>query len=206
MKNQLSIFIVFFLFFSCASAKQSDPNAKYFDANDRQITYSEFKRAMSSKHFLEIPGELPNSKKLITREQRGLIKDKHLIDELLEVTSGRKVAPNKNTVIIYYPGKDDCNKTISLSKPTIETMESELMATFQITPFYIFKNDKRLKRYANFLDWHKDPEEFFEKTFFKHHYPCTSFVIISPNGNYISYFGEFSTQKLYDGLVALNKM
>ena len=53
------------------------------------------------------------------------------------------------------------------------------------------------------MTWHKDPEAIIQKTFFKHHYPCGSFVIINPDGKYASYFGEYSQRDVWDVLRAL---
>ena len=57
-----------------------------------------------------------------------------------------------------------------------------------------------LEKYEGLLDWHKDPDGITEKLFFNYHYPCSSFVVISPNGNYLSYFGEFGKEYVWNAI------
>lgn len=40
--------------------------------------------------------------------------------------------------------------------------------------------------------------------FFKYHYPCSSFVVINSNGNYIAYYGEFGKQIVWKIAKELN--
>ncbi len=44
-----------------------------------------------------------------------------------------------------------------------------------------------------------------ERLFFKYHYPCSSFVVISKNGDYISYFGEFGMKPVWEATQQMNK-
>ncbi len=44
------------------------------------------------------------------------------------------------------------------------------------------------------MTWYKDPYGTIERLFFKYHYPCSSFVVLSKEGEFISYFGEFSKE------------
>ncbi|MGO1752335.1 MAG: hypothetical protein ACTHYV_07570, partial [Psychroflexus sp.] len=61
------------------------------------------------------------------------------------------------------------------------------------------KNNKGLKKHERVFKWTKDPEGIFEKTFFKHYYPpCSSYVVISKNGEYISYLGEFAKEHVWE--------
>ena len=47
--------------------------------------------------------------------------------------------------------------------------------------------------------------EFIEQLFFKHHYPCSSFVVISSKGDYISYFGEFPKEFVWEAVQILKQ-
>ena len=48
------------------------------------------------------------------------------------------------------------------------------------------------------MDWYKDPYHIIEKLFFKYHYPCSSFVVISKTGEFSSYFGEISKENVWE--------
>ncbi|MCO6357590.1 hypothetical protein [Roseivirga pacifica] len=204
MKIQLQVLAICFILYACNTSKQA-PQTKYFDANYQQITQPEFNRSLSSNHFLEEPGDSVNHRKLITREKRGTVNNKAEIEHLLREVTKNQVASEKPIIVVYYPGKDDCNKNISLNKTSVRSMEKELFEEAELKPIYLYKEDKGLKRYAGFLQWHQDPKQFFERTFFQHAYPCSSFVVIAANGSYISYLGEFNTQKIKEALAALRK-
>jgi hypothetical protein len=55
------------------------------------------------------------------------------------------------------------------------------------------------------ITWYKDPEQIIERLFFEHHYPCNSFVILSKDGNFISYFGEFGNEQVWEAIQSINK-
>jgi hypothetical protein len=55
------------------------------------------------------------------------------------------------------------------------------------------------------MDWIPDPEGIFEKNFFKYPYPCRSFVVIHPSGEYRSILGEFPDSQVMLALKILNK-
>jgi hypothetical protein len=44
-----------------------------------------------------------------------------------------------------------------------------------------------------------------ENLFFEHHYPCSSFAVISKNGDYISYFGEIGKEYIWEATQIMNK-
>jgi len=67
-------------------------------------------------------------------------------------------------------------------------------------PIYLYKDNSGLEKYNKVIKWYKDPNELTEKLFFKHHYPCSSFVVIAPNGDFISYFGEFSQKRVFNAI------
>ena len=48
--------------------------------------------------------------------------------------------------------------------------------------------------------WFKDYYNLFEKIFFKIHYPCGSYVIIFPDNTFLSYFGEYNLDSIFDEL------
>ena len=66
---------------------------------------------------------------------------------------------------------------------------------------YVYKTQEGL--IDGFKEWFKDPEQTIEKLFFKRHYPCSSFVIISENNEFISHFGEFSKEYLWKVLIMM---
>lgn len=41
-----------------------------------------------------------------------------------------------------------------------------------------------------------EDNQLIEQTFFKHHYPCSSFTVVDQDGNYRSYFGAFVKEEV----------
>jgi hypothetical protein len=58
-------------------------------------------------------------------------------------------------------------------------------------------------RNDGYRSWYKDQSRVSENMFFKRHYPCYSFVVISEKGEYLSYFGKFPKELVWKAVVAL---
>lgn len=158
--------------------------------------------------MLEIPGDSINHKKLTLREKRGKVEDMENLKFLLEKATNNELDSEKPIVIIYYPGKDRCNSggtaTEESTKTWFKNLETGVDDIAQTKPIYIYKDSDGLERNKSWLAWHKDPEGVIEKLFFKHHYPCNSFVVISKNSEYISYFGEFGMQHVWEATLLMS--
>lgn len=112
-------------------------------------------------------------------------------------------------VLVFYPGKDNCNGTDRESTWTIfdKDYQKELKKLNIENSFWLFKDDEGLKYYhPKKINWTKDNERLVEKTFFKMHYPCFSSVVINENGNYISNLGEFGKQDILNDIKELNNI
>ncbi len=194
---------------SCSSAKVGNDKTKHFDENNIEITKAKFNRIRSTNKFLDIPGDSTNHRKLTLREKRGKINNRQILESLLEKETNQKLDSNKPIVIIYYPGKDSCNSSSTNNKEWLqswyEQLEEGLNQVADIKPIYLYKDNDGLKKYNGIIEWKKDPKETIERLFFKHHYPCSSFVVISKNGEYISYLGEFGKEYVWEATQLMNK-
>jgi len=202
MKKILQITIIGILIYSCSATKTGKERTRYFDENNLEISKSKFDRIRSTNKLFEIPGDSTNHKKLTLREKRGKITNRALLETLLENEINQELDSTKPIVIIYYPGKDPCNSSGLATKESrrnwFAQLEDGIIKVAQTKPIYIYKNNDGLEKYDGVLTWHKDPEETVERLFFEYHYPCSSFVVISKDGNYISYFGEFGKEYVWE--------
>lgn len=201
------IFVLCLMFFQTAIFAQHKTE-KYYDQNDKELTFEAFEKLRRQPSVTAITIK-PNHKKLVDRLEAGELTNHQQLVEKLHKAVGqpKKVDWQKPLVIVYYPGKDPCNSS-ALSKRSdrkkwYKKLEKEIKNIAQTHPIYIYKDAKGLEKYDGIMTWHKDPEAIIEKTFFKHHYPCGSFVIINPDGKYASYFGEYSQRDVWDVLRAL---
>jgi len=209
MKKILLTFLFGVLIYSCTSTRIENDKTKYFDENNVEISKSKFKRIRSTNKRLDIQGDSIHHKKLILREKQGKLSNKTSLVLLLEKELNQEIDSMKPIVIIYYPGKDPCN---SGGSAPIESrlnwyaqLENGINQIAQTKPIYIYKEKDGLEKYDSLLTWHKDPEGKVEKLFFEYHYPCSSFVVISKDGNYISYFGEFAKEYVWEATRLMNK-
>ncbi len=190
-------FLFFFSLFlaSCSSSKLAENNYRYFDVNNEEISQSEFEEFRATNRFLDISGDSTHHKKLTERERWGTINDRKSLEVYLEKATGRELDSEKPIVIVYYPGKDPCNSSGSSNKERIQNwfgqLEEGLKQVADIEPIYLYKSKEGLEKYDGILTWVDDPEGAIERLFFPYHYPCMSFVVISKQGDFASYFGEF---------------
>jgi hypothetical protein len=209
MRKILLIIIFGVLIYSCSTSKIGNNKTKYFDENNVEISKSKFNRIRSTNKLLDIHGDSTNHKKLTLREKRGKITNRALLELLLEKELNQELDSTKPLVIVYYPGKDPCNSSGSATKESrriwFGQLEDGINQVAQTKPIYIYKNNDGLEKYDGVLTWHKDPEGVVERSFFEYHYPCKSFVVISKDGNYISYFGEFGKEYVWEATQLMNK-
>ncbi len=209
MKKILLISFYAILTCACSSTKIGNDKMKYFDENNVEIGQSKFDQIRSTNKLLDIPGDSINHKKLTLKEIRGKITNRPLLESLLEKEVKQELDSNKPIIIVYYPGKDPCNSSGSATKESRKLwhaqLEDGINQIAQTKPIYIYKDNEGLEKYKGVMTWHKDPEGTIERLFFEYHYPCSSFVVISKDGSYISYFGEFSKEYVWEATQIMNK-
>lgn len=197
MKNLLRFICLITLINSCSPSK----NYRYFDENNVEISSHKFTRGLLTGKLLSI--QLDATKlKLTTREKHGTLTNMPKFVELLEVGLNTKIDSTKPIVIVYYPGEDKFNRALNEDIDKMmkwyHQLEDGLQQVAQTKPLYIYKDSKGLENYDGLLEWQQDPNQLIENLFFKYHYPCNSFVVISSKGDYISYFGEFPKEFLWE--------
>lgn len=201
----ITILLFQILFVTAFVNAQESKSTRYFNTKNKEITEKKFKELRSTNKVLDIVGDSTNHRKLIEREETGNIERSKLVNAL-ENASKKKIDSNSMIVIIYYPGEDPCNS--SGNPPQNEDFyterKKEIKRIAKTTIFYVYKSNKGLERFQNHKKYIKDPG-LVETLFFKHHYPCHSFTVISRAGEYKSYFGEFSQNYLLNAVKLLKK-
>lgn len=193
MKNIVFLFLLVLLC-SCSSSQ-----TVYKDHTNQEISDIDFRSMLRTAKYLEIPSEDPNTRKLISRALEGSVKTRRPIDSLIELSTRRDIDPKKPLVVIYWPGSDRCNATaLEERKPLIfQEMKRGIIGITGEAPLFLYSQPSGLSEFSENIDWQKDPGGLFEKIFFKHHYPCWSFVVISPSGEFAGILGEFKQATLF---------
>lgn len=172
------------------------------------ITQEAFEEKITNGPYFGVPGSTSNEKLIIHRMPFGKV-EPDLFYRILGKEESLK--EGKSLVVIFYPGKDECNSTglqandVSHFKKSYEYLVSGTAKRNGTEPVYIYKNPHGLEKYKRIMEWIPDPEVTFEKNFFKYPYPCRSFVVIHPSGEYRAIFGEFPDSQIILALKILNK-
>lgn len=201
MRKFLTITLIGLIIYSCSSSKQ---DYTYLDIDNQAISKSKFQRKSLTNKYLDIQIDSLNQQKLMERTKAGIIENIDVYQSLISNKSSEKLDFSKPIVIVYYPGKDTCNSNGSATKESLKnwysTLEKGVIHLNANAPIYLYKEKTGIEKYEGVIDWHKDPNGQTEKLFFEHHYPCSSFVVISPNGEYVSYFNEFSKEYVWKAI------
>ena len=177
----------------------------YFNEFGKRITYADYEEKILSGPYFGVPGEKPGDQKLVHRMPTGLTNARLFYEKLgmlADFQAGRPL------VVIFYPGKDECNSAASTSDPKLLRTNHEAVLKYAkkfgtASPVYLYQQAHGLEKYAGIHSWIPDPEGVFATHFFQFPYPCKSFVVISPMGNYRAILGEFPISQIS---VALKKL
>lgn len=212
MKKLLIIYLTLCISFSAFSHIHNNENdsIKYFNHAYFPISKTDYENRKSNGNFWTIPGGSTNHRILAYKGLEGIVNNKPELDSVLASATNRKINPTKPIIIMYYPGKDLCNSSGTATrkhfKKWYEKMEKRAHRIKESTIIYAYKNDDGLyDKYDGGKEWIKDPEQYIESLFFDHHYPCSSFVIISETGKFISHFGEAPYEYIWETLKKLKK-
>lgn len=203
--NKYLFLLISFFFFSSFAQKSEKP-VYFYDVNGERITYSVFndKKVINNKleHLqLYFENDTCYIGRLVKRHNYGKLDANNLakLKEFINKISKNSINDSENLIIQYYPGKDKCNGTNKLSGAYIyqKKYRKKLKKRFRHKMLWIYKNDENLKNHhLRKIDWKHDSSKIIEDLFFKQHYPCGSFVVISFDGNYISNYGEYGPDEI----------
>jgi hypothetical protein len=177
----------------------------YFNELGKRITYADYEQKILSGPYFGVPGEKPGDQKLVHRMPTGLTNARMFYEKLGMLSDFQAGRP---LVVIFYPGKDECNSAASTSDPKLLRTNHEAVLKYAkkfgtATPVYLYQQAHGLEKYVGIHTWIPDPEGVFATHFFQFPYPCKSFVVISPKGNYRAILGEFPISQI---AVALKKL
>ena len=198
-----SIFIFLFTIFSAFGQKEKPLN--YYDLNGIEISKNDFEKKIfeindEGKTYLNLVFENDTSliATIVRRKNYGKLDSltHSKLNNYLEVIE--KVDKTKFTIIQYHPGKDNCNDGLlrfngkenhCLGKKYIENLKN----SHNLEAYYIHKLDANINfKKSGWINWYSDKNRFIETLFFKHHYPCGSFVAVdNKTRNYILFLGEY---------------
>lgn len=210
MKFKLLIVFILFSLLSVSQVAQ-DPTASftYYDTNGKEISKRKFEKKRNTYKVLDIVLDSLKEKRLIERYEIGKLKNVNTVYKFLSSELNISLDTTQSLVIIYYPGVDRCNSsgnaTKESNKKRFEKMEVKLKKFTSNSVLYMVKQNEPIFKTEVLVPWLYDPKGLIEKYFFKHHYPCKSYVVINPYGVYKSYFGEYDHDQAIEDVKLLSR-
>uniref|UniRef100_UPI00404B2E91 hypothetical protein n=1 Tax=Gelidibacter sp. TaxID=2018083 RepID=UPI00404B2E91 len=189
----------------------SNPSSDYtyYDEDSKEISADKFLKKIEEHKFIIITSDSLKIKKLIANPEKGYLKNKKELINHLENLTSKPIDSTKPIIIIYHPGKDPCNSSGSATQESMTLWHNELekktMEIAGVIPIYISKKPNELGVRDQVLTWYEDKNHVIENLFFKYHYPCSSYVIISKKGYYHSQFGEFGKESVWKAMRAMKR-
>ncbi|NVJ85242.1 MAG: hypothetical protein HWE15_02995 [Algoriphagus sp.] len=177
----------------------------YKDELGREISREFFEQQILERAYFGIPDGM-GGKMLVHRMPVGMVDDPFPFYEKTGNTEAFQ--EGKILLVIFYPGKDECNSTgLGNNAATFQKEHKSLLKWAEkygaTQPIYLYSNPSGLEKYEGMLPWQADPDRIFEKQFFKFPYPCGSFVVLHPSGSFRGILGEYPLSQIQ---VALKKL
>lgn len=158
-----------------------------------------------------VVGQNENGTKLTlikNREKTGTLNDYVELVNLINKELNLNLKDSQPLFVCFSPGPDRSNtssteisdKDLDHSYKEYQNFEKKLKKEINGQILNVFKKESQFVYENNTrTNWHKDPDNEFEKRFFSDfHYWHSSFVLLYPDGSYYLYFGEFSYDKVFD--------
>ena len=178
--NTKKIEVVNLIYYYEKSLKPKQPKFNYkLNFNEKIIHYDKQKVGKISKEIL------------------------NKIRNQLSSSANKQIDSSQTIVINYFPAPDKCQgkeKWNSFFLNKVNRYVKKIEKKENVQQFFIFKDKKSIKNFDKKFTCFLDENQLIEKTFFKFHYPCFSYVIIRPNGNYFSQRGEYNISLIPDKL------
>lgn len=200
--------IAFFLHILLFASLVCQAQTGYRNELGGRITKTQFEEQILNGPYFGVPGETEGEMVLVYRMPFGKVENPELF---YSKTGNKKVfSQGRSLIVIYYPGPDECNANsrdfeVNAMKKAAKSLEKWASKHDAAPPVYVFKSNVGLLEYAEFMDWRPDPDAVFEQQFFKYPYPCKSFVVIHPSGNYRAILGDFPLTQVEQALKKLTR-
>ncbi|MEJ7691908.1 hypothetical protein [Daejeonella sp.] len=196
------LFLVFILLLSSVFSFAQEIH--FFDENGRRITKEQFERQRLNINKLGLSfqkGKVTETR-LVFRTKTGILSQeiRNTILSNLQDAIGSEINRSEMIIINYHQGYGNCSHGTGASLPAMKVAISEYKSQIkrlgQTSEYHMYATKDGLRDHYGLINWYPDANLLVEKTFFKYKYPCRSFVIIKPNGEYYAYFGEYSRDQV----------
>ena len=182
---------------------------RYFSIDSIEVSYEKFQKLRNSEKNMLAYFKNQNDTmfvKLVDRMIVGQISTL-IVSQILAYFGNQKQSVDSKlpTVFQYFQGDDLCSRSAfgglitSWDKKDIE-LKTYLKKKYKINFLNIKSNLSSIENRTNLSEnWINDKYSMLKK-FFPYHYPCGSFIILKPNGEYYINYGEYGFLNVLKGL------
>ncbi len=187
--------LLFLIFLTPVLASGQD--LKFYDVNGTELTREQFLKKQYSADYLSLSFQEGRNiaTRLVKRKNSGRLPP----DPVKEIYQGLGAATGtdlsgKLLIINYHPGTDPesglANPDRPWAKEKLRTYYRSLKRIRNKAQLYIHPASHPLDG-KGIISWTPDPGGIVENSFFKQDYRWGSYVIIHPDGSYLTFFGEY---------------
>lgn len=202
-----------FLFTACLYSTYGftqDTTDIYLDEYGLRITKEEFNAlAENNVAYFYLEGNTESGKVYFVEKRIEFGKvNEDVVNQLrnqLEALSGSEINKKNYILANFHPGIDPCNANNGLRVYSLNSFYKRIKRQKDVSQFFIYKYKDRFVTINESLSWYPDRTNLWQTYFFKHHYPCGSFVIIRPDGQFYLVKGEYDIRQVFKGLKELKK-
>lgn len=178
----------------------------YQDEMGREVSRGYFEKQILEGPYFGIP-DGDNGKILVHRMPFGKVDPTPFFEK---TGNSEALEQGISLIVIYYPGKDECNSTGEGNNSSSIAKEHKTLSRWAekgnaAPPVYIYGNPHGLEKYGDKVAWIPDPDHVFQDQFFRYPYPCGSFVVIHPSGEFRGILGEYPLSQIQVALKKLNR-
>ena len=198
------LFIIFLVSLTIGAYAQTS----YRNELGGRITKTQFEEQILTGPYFGVPGELEGEMILVYRMPVGKVENPSIFYEKTGNSSAFSEA--KSLIVVFYPGPDECNSNssdfdVDAMKKADKSLRKWAEKRDAVPPIYLYKSQVGLEKYSMIMNWEDDPEDVFEEEFFTYPYPCKSFVVLHPSGEYRAILGDFPLSQIDQALKKLNR-
>lgn len=183
---------------------------RYFDENEREISKKEYESHDGwEENFMRFEVETDSSiRHLIEKTYAGGKIGSSTMAEihaLLGRQSSVAVDTSKILVIQFYPGIDPCsgNEYKPFVKANFRAFDKKIAKLEGVSSHYFHKKGADIGVRSRYANWLPDESQILQRTFFWYDYPCGSFVVIAPDGEFFEVKGEYAPDYIFTAITIL---
>lgn len=207
----MKIIYTFFLLLllSIELKAQTQNNSRYFNMDSVEVSYDKFQKLRNSNKNMLAYFKNQNDTmfvKLVDRIIVGKISSLQVSQILAYFGNQKQSIDTKLTAVFqYFQGDDLCSRSAfggSITSWDIKDseLETSIKKKYEINFLNIKSNQSTIENRSNLPEnWLNDRYSMLKK-FFPYHYPCGSFIILKPNGEYYINYGEYGISSVIEGL------